>query len=66
MPWKKTPEDRALRDRQWAQLDLNGNGLLSLAELDKGMQDVIQLPRLFDCKPVLMRAFQAAKLVSDA
>lgn len=40
---------------------MNGNGYLSLAEVDKGMRDVIQLPELFALKPVLMRAFQAAK-----
>ena len=42
-------------------MDVNGNGLLSLAEIDKGMRDVIQIPTLFDIKPVLMRAFQAAR-----
>ena len=61
LPWKKTPEDLQLRKEQWNQLDINGNGLLSLAEIDKGMQDVIKLPALFDTKPVMMRAFQAAK-----
>lgn len=40
---------------------MNGNGYLSLAEVDKGMRDVVQLPILFQLKPVLMRAFQAAK-----
>jgi hypothetical protein len=36
---------------------MNGNGYLSLAEVDKGMRDVVQLPILFQLKPVLMRAF---------
>ena len=45
----------------WNYMDVNGNGLLSLAEVDKGMRDVIQLPALFKLKPVLMRAFTAAK-----
>jgi len=40
---------------------MNGNGYLSLAEVDKGMRDVIQLPELFDLKPVMLRAFNAAK-----
>lgn len=40
---------------------MNGNNYLSLAEVDKGMRDVIQLPVLFDLKPVLLRAFVAAK-----
>jgi len=29
--------------------------------VDKGVRDVIQLDQVFDCKPVTMRAFQAAK-----
>ena len=45
---------------------MNGNGLLSLAEVDKGMKDVIKLPQLFDAKPVLIRAFNAAKTKSKA
>jgi hypothetical protein len=48
------------------QMDMNDNGILSLAEIDKGIRDVIQLPRLFDAKPVLMRAFQAAKTYKQA
>jgi len=40
---------------------MNGNGYLSLAELDKGMRDIIKLPILFKTKPVMLRAFNAAK-----
>ncbi len=50
-----------MRIKQWNYFDMNGNGYLSLAEVDKGMRDVVQLPILFQLKPVLMRAFQAAK-----
>jgi hypothetical protein len=42
-------------------MDMNGNGYLSLAEVDKGMRDVVKLPLLFKTKPVLIRAFVAAK-----
>ena len=45
----------------WNYFDVNGNGYLSLAEVDKGMRDVVRLPQLFEIKPVLMRAFTAAK-----
>ena len=45
----------------WPAFDVNGNGYVSLAEVDKGMRDVVRLPKLFDLKPVLMRAFMAAK-----
>jgi len=44
-------------------LDANGNGLISLAELDKGLNDVVKIPALFKTKPVLIRAFNAAKNV---
>ena len=43
------------------QMDMNGNNYLSLAEIDKGVRDVLQLPELFDTKPVIMRAYQAAR-----
>ena len=42
-------------------MDVNGNGYLSLAEIDKGMRDAIRIPILFDLKPVLMRAYQSAR-----
>ena len=42
-------------------MDVNSNGYLSLAELDKGMRDVVHIPILFDTKPVIMRAYQSAK-----
>jgi len=44
-----------------AQLDMNGNGYLSLAELDKGMRDVLKINAIFSAKPVMLRAFNAAK-----
>ena len=34
---------------------------MSLAEIDKGIKNDVQLPALFELKPVIMRAFQAAK-----
>lgn len=42
-------------------MDVNGNNYLSLAEIDKGCRDVLELPELFETKPVIMRAYQAAK-----
>ena len=47
-------------------MDVNGNGLLSLAEVDKGMRDVVKLPIISGFKPVLMRAFMAAKTMVKA
>jgi hypothetical protein len=41
LPWRNTPEDKAKRDQIWNAFDMNGNGYLSLAEVDKGMRDVV-------------------------
>jgi hypothetical protein len=41
-------------------MDPNGNGFLSLAEIDKGILD-LGLEGLFKAKPAIMKAFNAAK-----
>ena len=66
LPYEKTEEEKQKRISQWKSIDVNGNGYLSLAEIDKGLRDVVDLPVLFDIKPVLMRAFQAAKSVAPS
>lgn len=38
-------------------MDINGSKLLSLAEIDKGIQDELKLPIVFQLKPVIIRAF---------
>ena len=58
---KKDPEEKAQRKKIWSQMDNNGNGYCSLAEIDKGIRDVLQCDELFDAKPAIMRAFQYAK-----
>ncbi len=63
LPWQKTPEEKAKRDIIWQSIDVNGNGILSLAELDKGLCDVLNIQFLFAVKSVLIRAFNAAKVV---
>lgn len=47
-------------------MDVNGNGYMSLAEIDKGLRDVVQIPAMFNLKPVIMRAYQTARSVSPA
>ena len=61
LPIRKTPEDYEKRNKLWRSVDINGNGYVSLAELDKGIRDAMQNQELFDSKPVLIRAFQAAR-----
>lgn len=60
IPWKKDAENKAKRQDMFKLFDPNGNGILSLAELDKAMRDVLVCDELFDCKPAIMRAFQIA------
>ncbi len=62
----KIPSSAAEKSQRMAmfkQFDPNGNGYLSLAEVDKGLRDVLNLPDVFDAKPVIIRAFTAAKNV---
>lgn len=43
------------------QWDPNGNGYLSLAEIDKGLHITLGLEEIYNCKPALMRAYHASK-----
>eukprot|EP00116_Pleurobrachia_bachei_P000931 sb/3461193/ len=61
LPSEKTPEQKERRMAMFDMFDPNGNGILSLAEVDKAIRDVLAIDELFDCKPAIMRAFQAAK-----
>ena len=45
----------------WKQIDYNGNSYVSLAEIQKGLRDVIQNQALFEAKPAIIRAFNFAK-----
>ena len=62
LKYKRTPQHKAIRDELWKGFDMNGNGLLSLAEVDKGLRDVLCLgDNLFRAKKAIMSAFKAAK-----
>ena len=61
LPVAKNAEDRKKRREMFSAIDMNGNGYVSLAEIDRGIQDVLNLPEVFNCKKPIMRAFQAAK-----
>merc|ERR1712093_300102 len=47
--------------KMFNEFDVNGNGYLSLAELDKGIRDVLVIPQMFDMKPPILRAYYASK-----
>lgn len=61
LPVRKNAEERKKRKEMFSSIDMNGNGFCSLAEIDRGIQDVLLLPEIFKCKKPIMRAFQAAK-----
>ena len=46
----------AQRKELFSKFDINNNGLLSLAEIDKAVKDVIGCAALFNSKPAVMRA----------
>ena len=54
--------DKATRMAAFKKMDFNGNGALSLAEIDKA---VIALYPSFNHKPALMRAYKAADKTGD-
>lgn len=49
------------RSELFDRFDSNKNGYLSLAEVDRALRDVMGLDSMYSSKPVLIRAFQAAK-----
>ena len=61
LPSERTEEQKAKRKELFSQFDPNGNGVLSLAEVEKGIRDVLQIDEIFDAKKPIIRAFQIAK-----
>lgn len=61
LPFGRSSVEQARRKELFKLFDPNGNGYLSLAEVDKGLRDIVKLDEVYDCKPAIMRAFQAAK-----
>ena len=66
LPYSDSEEDKEKRNKWWSAIDMNGNGYISLAETDRGLLDVIRIPNLFETKPVIIRAFNAAKTALKA
>ena len=63
---KDDPAEAARRKDLFLRFDMNGNGFLSLAEIDKGIRDEIRLPAMFNAKPVIMRAYQSSRSASSS
>ena len=61
LPYGTDAASKTKRDQLWKGIDVNGNGFVSLAEVDKGLRDVLKIDSVFNCKRAIMRAFQSAK-----
>ena len=47
IPVADSPADVKARAAIFSKMDVNGNGYLSLAEIDKGVRDVLEIHELF-------------------
>ena len=64
LPFKKTPEQFEKRKMMWRAIDVNDNGFVSLAEVTRGVRDVIDVDELFECRPAINAAFHHSKSLS--
>lgn len=60
LKYRKTPEEEEARAELFRLADVNHNGMLSLAELDKALPELFGCVALFNAKPAIIRAFLAA------
>ena len=58
---ERIKEGMEKRKKMFKDFDINGNGFISLPEVNKGIRDVLKLQNVFHMKQVIMRSFQAAK-----
>jgi len=66
LPFARNKDAFSKRKEMWTAMDINGNGYLSLAEVTKGVRDVIAVDELFDAIPAINRSFHHVKAVSKA
>merc|ERR1719359_2363709 len=57
---KGLPSAKEARMKLFDKFDPNGNGILSLAEIEKGLRDVMKIDSMFNAKPAIMRAYKFA------
>jgi Ca2+-binding EF-hand superfamily protein len=60
LKYRKTPEEEEERTTLFNLIDVNGNGFVSLAEIDKALPELMGCVALFNAKPAIIRAFMAA------
>ncbi len=62
LPCRKSEEENEKREKMFKRMDQNGNGFLSLAEIDGGFNALGEnFKPIFESKKAMIRAFQAAK-----
>ncbi|GAB5360037.1 hypothetical protein AAMO2058_000593100 [Amorphochlora amoebiformis] len=67
LPYARDKKSKEIRMKMFRAFDPNGNGYLSLAELDKGIRDVLGLhDDVFKCKPAIMQAYKVARAKGKA
>merc|ERR1739849_61394 len=59
LPFARNKAAFSRRKDMWTAIDVNGNVFLSLAEVTKGVRDVIAVDELFDAIPAINRSFTA-------
>merc|ERR1711936_1149932 len=66
LPFARNKAAFSRRKDMWTAMDVNGNGYLSLAEVTKGVRDVIAVDELFDAIPAINRSFHHVKAVAKS
>ena len=61
LPIGRDPESKERRKKMFSDFDVNGNRLLSLAEVDKATRDVLKIDEIYDFKGAISHAFKIAK-----
>jgi len=64
LPYERKDDQKAKRKEIFDKFDVNSNGYLSLAEVDKAVRDVLACDDLFDCKDAVNASFHYAKKAS--
>jgi len=64
MPIGRDPASKAARRQLFSKFDPNGNGMLSLAEVDLGLAKVLELGGAKQCRPAINKAFHAAREIA--
>ena len=60
IPIDSGAESVAARNKLFREFDRNSNNFLSLADILRGLNHVLELPEFYDTKLMIMRAYQAS------